>query len=92
MINLTVIDVIYAEVFLIMLYLLVGAFYWDCKCKKELAERIANIYCWHCKSKMIWGCDFSYEDYGLEGEGIVSTFSCSNKECGVTSEVYYPIT
>jgi len=37
---------------------------------------------------MIWGCDFDYEDYGLEGRGIVSSFSCS--KCPVTAEVYLP--
>jgi len=44
--------------------------------------------CWHCKAPMIWGCDFDYEDYGLEGRGIVSSFSCS--KCPVTAEVYLP--
>ena len=34
--------------------------------------------CWHCKSEVIWGGDHSYEDYGMEGEGIVSNLSCSS--------------
>ena len=38
--------------------------------------------CWHCNSKVIWDADFSFEDYGMDGEGIVSTFSCSN--CNAT--------
>ena len=38
---------------------------------------------------MIWGGDFDYEDYGMEGEGIVSNFSCSN--CEATAEVYLPL-
>ena len=45
-----------------------------------------NMNCWHCNSKVIWGADFSYEDYGMDGEGIVSTFSCSN--CNATYECY----
>jgi hypothetical protein len=35
---------------------------------------------------MIWGCDFDYEDYGLEGDGIVATLSC--KECEAYAEYY----
>ena len=41
--------------------------------------------CWHCGTEMIWGADFSFDDYGREGEGIVATFSCSN--CPATAEV-----
>ena len=33
--------------------------------------------CWHCQNDVIWGGDHSYEDYGLEGEGIVSNLHCS---------------
>ena len=33
--------------------------------------------CWHCNSEVIWGGDHDYEDYGMEGEGIVSNLSCS---------------
>ena len=45
--------------------------------------------CWHCTKKLIWGGDNDYEDYGLEGEGIVSNLSCSN--CDVFVLVYCPI-
>jgi hypothetical protein len=41
--------------------------------------------CWHCNTELIWGADFDYEDYGYEGEGIVSNFSCPNDDCGVES-------
>ena len=34
--------------------------------------------CWHCNSEVIWGGDHTYEDYAMEGEGIVSNYSCSN--------------
>ena len=33
--------------------------------------------CWHCKSDVIWGGDHSFEEYDLEGEGIVTNMSCS---------------
>lgn len=33
--------------------------------------------CWHCQSDVIWGGDHSFEDYLLEGEGIVTNMSCS---------------
>ena len=45
--------------------------------------------CWHCGHDMIWGNDFDYKDYGLEGKGIISSFSCSN--CEATAEVHLPI-
>jgi len=42
--------------------------------------------CWFCQGDMIWGADFSYEDYGLEGDGIVATLTCS--ECEAFAEFY----
>lgn len=42
--------------------------------------------CWFCGSKMIWNSDFSFEDYGYEGEGVVAVLSCSNEDCGVNAE------
>ena len=46
--------------------------------------------CWNCGAPMIWGNDFSYEDYGyLSEEGIISTFSCSN--CDRFGEFYHPL-
>lgn len=44
--------------------------------------------CWFCGSEMILGCDFSFEDYGIEGEGIVASMSCSNEKCGATAEFH----
>ena len=23
--------------------------------------------CWHCKRELVWGGDFTFEEYGLEG-------------------------
>ena len=45
--------------------------------------------CWHCNKELIWGGDYDYEDYGMEGEGIVSNFSC--KKCDATYECYLPL-
>ena len=45
--------------------------------------------CWHCKKELIWGGDHSYEDYGMDGEGIVSNLSCPNDECGVDLVIVY---
>ena len=40
--------------------------------------------CYFCKTEMIWGADFTREDYGYEGDGIVATFSCPH--CGASAE------
>ena len=45
--------------------------------------------CWHCNTELIWGGDHDYEDYGMEGEGIISNLSCPN--CSSFVEVYLPI-
>jgi len=44
--------------------------------------------CFHCLARsVVWQADFSFEDYGLEGEGIVQVCRCTN--CG--AEIYYYI-
>lgn len=45
--------------------------------------------CWFCNGDLMWSNDFSFEDYGLEGEGIVTILTCS--ECGATWEGYMDI-
>jgi hypothetical protein len=52
----------------------------------KMSERKGRTYCWFCGAEMIWGGDHSFEDVGLEGEGIVANMSCSNEECGATAE------
>lgn len=42
--------------------------------------------CWFCGHELIWCNDFSYEDYGLEEDGIVIILTCPN--CGATWEGY----
>ena len=45
--------------------------------------------CWQCENKLIWGGDHDYDDYGVEGEGIVSNLSCPNEDCGVSTILVY---
>ena len=46
--------------------------------------------CFHCLTNGVsWDADFSFEDYGLEGEGIVHVCHCSN--CGAEIEYYVKI-
>lgn len=52
----------------------------------ELYEN--KSYCPRCNSEIIWSGDFSFEDYGIEGDGIVSHYICSNSNCHTNIEVY----
>lgn len=46
--------------------------------------------CFHCLSRsVIWDADFTFEDYGMEGEGIVHECHCAN--CGARITYYIPI-
>ena len=45
--------------------------------------------CYICDSELIWGGDHSYEDYCLDGDGIVTNLSCSNSDCDVESVLVY---
>lgn len=46
--------------------------------------------CFHClKKSVVWNCDYDFDDYGLEGEGIVQVLHCSN--CGADIEYYIPL-
>lgn len=43
--------------------------------------------CFHCGNKtVVWDNDFSYEDYGLEGDGLVHVCHCGN--CGARIEYF----
>lgn len=42
--------------------------------------------CHFCGGQLIWGCDYDYSDYGLEGDGVVATLTCAN--CGAYWEGY----
>lgn len=46
--------------------------------------------CFHCgRRSVIWGADFDYQDYGLDGLGIIHTLTCEN--CGAEITYYCPI-
>ena len=36
--------------------------------------------CWHCQNDVIWGGDHTFEEHGLDGDGVVSNLSCSKCE------------
>ena len=44
--------------------------------------------CYRCNNELIWGGDFTFEDYHHEGDGIVTNLSCSR--CNAYVEVYLP--
>ena len=39
--------------------------------------------CWHCQAKLIWDGDHSFEDYCIEGDGVVTNLSCSKCDAEV---------
>lgn len=46
--------------------------------------------CFHCGERSVsWDGDFNYEDYGLEGDGIVHNCHCNN--CGAYIVYFVPI-
>lgn len=46
--------------------------------------------CFHCGARaVIWDCDYDFEDFGYEGEGIVQICHCTN--CGAEIEYRIPI-
>lgn len=46
--------------------------------------------CFHCGHKsVIWDCDFTFEDFGYEGGGLVHICHCAN--CGAEIEYRIPI-
>lgn len=43
--------------------------------------------CFHCLQRtVIWDSDFTYEDYGLEGDGLIHECHCEN--CGAFITYY----
>ena len=53
---------------------------------KTIAATSDRLVCFHCGGDVIWGGDFSFEDYGVDGEGIIHELHC--KDCGAEI-VYY---
>lgn len=62
---------------------------WCYERKEKCYERkVGDMYhCFHCgKKTVIWDNDYSFEDYCLEGEGVVHELHCT--ECGATITYY----
>lgn len=58
--------------------------------KYNLSNKIKDMNkCNECNSELVWGGDHTYEDYGLEGEGIVSNYTCSNESCPIEMILVY---
>lgn len=45
--------------------------------------------CFLCGGEICWSADYSFEDFGYEGIGIVHRYRCI--ECGAIHEVYEEI-
>lgn len=46
--------------------------------------------CFHCGNKsVIWDCDYSFADYGEEGDGIIHECHCGN--CGARITYRIPL-
>jgi len=45
--------------------------------------------CPECGAELLWGGDDSYEDYSLEGDGIVTNATCKNEDCNVEDILIY---
>lgn len=42
--------------------------------------------CLICKSKLLYERKFDAKEYGLDADGIVSIYLCSNEKCNLTYE------
>tara|TARA_R100001443_G_scaffold75656_1_gene83208 strand:+ start:110 stop:280 length:171 start_codon:yes stop_codon:yes gene_type:complete len=45
--------------------------------------------CLNCQNDLLWSNDFDYEDYGMEGEGIVSVYTCLYDKCNTEDIIIY---
>ena len=41
------------------------------------------VKCLSCGEELDWESDTLYENYGLEGKGLVITFSCPKDKCSI---------
>jgi hypothetical protein len=39
--------------------------------------------CNFCDTELIWQNDFDYDDFDIEGNGIVGIYCCINNDCNV---------
>lgn len=56
--------------------------------EEKSEEKTGSGYeCFHCgQSAVFWRGDFTFEDYGIEGEGLIHVCECGN--CGAEIEYY----
>ena len=61
------------------------------KCSAYCDKDVVKMYqCFHCLAMaVIWDADFTFEDYGRIGEGIVHACHCTN--CGAQIEYFIPV-
>ena len=53
-------------------------------------KKLMGYQCFHCLHNTVyWQSDFTFEDYGMEGEGIVHVLKCGY--CGADIEYYVPL-
>mgnify|MGYP003120536950 FL=1 len=45
--------------------------------------------CPKCNKELLWGGDNDYEDFDIEGDGIVGNYTCINEECDVDTVIIY---
>lgn len=44
--------------------------------------------CYYCQEDLIWNNDFNSEEVGYIPDGIVSYYTCSNKDCSAQYEIF----
>jgi hypothetical protein len=47
--------------------------------------------CWFCNTEMVWSGDFTFEDYCIQGNGVVAILTCPNPLCEASAEFYTKI-
>ena len=46
--------------------------------------------CFHCCTRgVIWDCDYDFEDFGYDGEGIVQMCHCVNCGAEIEYRIYF---
>jgi len=59
---------------------------WQQKQRGDISMANGMFYCPCCgKQQAVWQNDYDLEDYGIEGEGIVHIYSCSNCNAEITA-------
>lgn len=48
-----------------------------------------KMKCFYCQNDLLWNNDYDYEDYGIEGDGIVSVYSCHYDKCNTEDIIIY---